>query len=507
MNDSGEHDDSQGHGAQPQPNGMEGGQSWTAGQQPSQEAGQAGPSAHGGHAVQGGYDTAPGGRGVPAGQGQQVPSGAGWWSAPAGGMGTQPMGGVPPIGQQPPGVPPGGGPTTQLPEQQRQRGRRKLYTGIGVTALVAAIIGGGIGVGGGYLIAGGDDASAPTITAQAPNVSSASLKPGSAAYAAKAAGKSTVDIKVAGQRKADEGTGIVLSQDGYVLTNNHVVTAASGGGKIQVTLPNGDKKSATIKGTAPSYDLAVIKVDDASGLTPAEFGRSKDVKVGEPVAAIGSPFGYSNTVTSGIVSALSRTITSQVNGQAVVYTGLQTDASINPGNSGGPLVNMSGQVIGVNSTISTGNSASEGQAGSIGIGFSIPADTARRVANDLMHHGYTKKPVLGVQGHLSKSQQGSAGNGASIAGVQDGSGADKAGLQKGDTVTKINGKPVDGYADLMARVLEFEPGQQITVQVKTQDGQTKKLHVTLGGTKDESQTTVPDTGGNPFGGFGGRGGH
>ncbi|MGH3425611.1 MAG: S1C family serine protease, partial [Nocardioidaceae bacterium] len=177
----------------------------------------------------------------------------------------------------------------------------------------------------------------------------------------------------------------------------------------------------------------------------------------------------------------------------------------NPGNSGGPLVNMSGQVVGVNSAISTGNSSGQGQSGSIGIGFSIPVDTASRVANDLMHHGYTEKPVLGVKGYLGKSQQGSAsaGKGAPIAGVQGGSGASNAGLQQGDRVLKVNGKPVSDYADLMARTLEFNPGQQITMTVKTKAGDTKQLNVTLGGKKDEAQTTVPNTGSGPFGGLGG----
>jgi putative serine protease PepD len=439
----------------------------------------------------------------------QAPQGADWWGPQpprpqqpgpqpwAGGqqgMGVPPTGGVPPVGPYPMSWQ--GQPTGELHGEppRRRDSHRRLYTGIGATALVAALIGGGIGVGGGYLIAG-SGSGAPTVASAAPNASSVSMKPGSVAYAAQVAGRSTVDIKVAGRQQGDEGTGIVLSPDGYVLTNNHVISAAQGGGKILVTLPNGDKKSADIVGVAPSYDLAVVKVSGASGLTPATFANSGDAKVGQPVAAIGSPFGFANTVTSGIISALSRTVTIQENGNSVVYSGLQTDASINPGNSGGPLVNMSGQVIGVNSSISTGSKSSGGQGGSVGIGFSIPSDTARRVANDLMKQGYTTKPVLGVTGYLGKS---SGGKGAPIANVRQGSAADKAGLQPGDLVTKVNGKPVSDYADLTARILGFQPGHTITLTVKTKGGDTKTLHATLDGKKDTVQTTVPNQGLNPF---------
>ncbi len=424
--------------------------------------------------------------------------GQGWWAAQSG---TTPGYHLPP---------PGGNATAQLPPQAPRPRRKKLYAGVAATALVAGIIGGGVGLGGGYLLADNGGASAPTLVGQAPNINTASLKPGSVEYAAKVAGKSTVDIMVRAGQTGDEGTGIVLSQDGYVLTNNHVVAAAANGGQIQVTLPSGNKKSAKIVGTAPSYDLAVIKVAGTSGLTPAQLGQSKSVQVGEPVAAIGSPFGYAGTVTSGIVSALSRTVTVQANnGQAVVYTGLQTDASINPGNSGGPLVNMDGQVIGVNSSISTGNgqSSSSGQSGSIGIGFSIPVDTARRVANDLMHQGYATKPVLGVSGHIGTS---SSAGGARIASVQNGSAAAKAGLKAGDVITKVNNTPVSDYADLMAQILDHQPNQQITLTVKSQGGGSRTVQATLGSEKDQAQTTVPQQqspfggqGNNPFGGFGG----
>lgn len=379
------------------------------------------------------------------------------------------------------------------PYRDPNRARRKLYNGIAVVALVAAIIGGGIGVGGGYLLAG-DGSSTPILVGQPPSADSVSAKPGSVQYAAQIATKSTVDIKVAGLQQADEGTGIILTQDGYILTNNHVISAAVGGGRIQVTLPGSEKAAARIVGTAPSYDLAVIKVD-TSGLTAAQLGQSSGVQVGQPVAAVGSPYGLADTVTSGIVSALSRTVTVQAdNGQLVVYTGLQTDASINPGNSGGPLVNMDGQVIGVNSSISTGNQSSSGQGGSIGLGFSIPIDTARRVANDLIHNGSTTKPLLGVTGNAATS----GGNGAQLATVQPGSAAANAGLHAGDTITAINGHPIEDYADLMAQILNCTPNQQVALDVTSPGGGTRTVHATLSGEKDTTQTTVPNQDQSPF---------
>ncbi|MBO0841487.1 MAG: trypsin-like peptidase domain-containing protein, partial [Sciscionella sp.] len=306
------------------------------------------------------------------------------------------------------------GTTGSLPATPTQpKPRRKAP--IAVVAALSALLGAGVGLGGGYLLLDNNNySSAPALESHPASGSATSAKAGSVQYAAQKATKSTVDIET----QQDEGTGIVLTADGYLLTNNHVISSASNGGRIQVTLPDGSKKSAKIVGTAPSYDLAVLKVD-ASGLTPAELGQSSGVAVGQPVAAVGSPFGLTDTVTSGIVSALNRTVTVQADsGQLVVYPSLQTDASINPGNSGGPLVNMDGQVIGVNSSINTGdqNSSQGGaQGGSIGLGFSIPVDIARRVANDLMHTGSTQKPVLGVSGNVdsSGSGSGSSSNGAS----------------------------------------------------------------------------------------------
>jgi len=414
--------------------------------------------------------------------GAQRPAGGQWWTQQS-----------PTIGYPTPGPHTAQFPPAQ-PYGEAARARRKLYTGIAAVALVAAAVGGGIGVGSGYLLASNSGSNAPNLISQPASGNAVSASPGSVQYAAQVATKSTVDIQVTGGQEADEGTGIVLTEDGYILTNNHVISSAANGGQIQITLPGGQRAGAKIIGTAPSYDLAVIKVD-ASGLTAAQLGQSGGVQVGQPVAAIGSPYGLADTVTSGIVSALNRTVTVQAdNGQVVVYTGLQTDAPINPGNSGGPLVNMDGQVIGVNSSISTGNQSSAGQGGSIGLGFSIPIDTARRVANDLIHNSFTTKPILGVVGDASAG----GGTGAQISGVQPGSAAADAGLQAGDTVTAVNGRQIQDYADLMAQILDCTPNQNVTLSVKGANGSTRNVQVTLGGQKDTAQTTVPNQDQSPF---------
>jgi putative serine protease PepD len=302
---------------------------------------------------------------------------------------------------------------------------------------------------------------------------------------------STVDIRVATSQGAAEGSGVVLTADGAVLTNNHVV--AGSGGTITVTLADGSEHPATVVGTSPSYDLAVLRMQNVSGLTAATLGRSAGLQVGQQVVAIGSPQGLTGTVTAGIVSALNRTVGVQGdNGQAVVYNGLQTDAPINQGNSGGPLVNLDGQVIGINSAIATAGQSS----GSIGLGFTIPIDQARRVAQEILDTGSATKPVLGVQGG---QQQQESGSGATVAAVQAGSGAANAGLAAGDVVTKVGDARVEDFSDLVARIGAQTPGGQVTLTVE-RGGQERTIDVTLGSTKDEAPTTstAPSSGTSPF---------
>jgi Trypsin-like serine proteases, typically periplasmic, contain C-terminal PDZ domain len=379
--------------------------------------------------------------------------------------------------------------------------RRPAMTGIVVAALVAGLVGGGAGFGGAYALLGAGSA-APLVTAAPSASNAANAVPGSVAAAAAKAMPSTVDIRVTMSQGIAEGSGVILTADGNVLTNNHVVGGAAG--QILVTLADGSQHPATVVGTSPSYDLAVIKLQGVSGLTPAVLGNSGDVQVGQQVVAIGSPQGLTGTVTTGIVSAFDRTVAVQgEDGTSVVYNGLQTDAPINQGNSGGPLVNLDGQVVGINSAIATSGGQS---SGSIGLGFAIPVDQAKRVAQEIMNGGPATKPVLGVQGTTARGN----GSGAQIAGVQEGSPAAQAGLVAGDVVTKVGATRVEDFSDLIARIGSYAPGQKVTLTVGSGRSE-RTVEVTLGSQPDKAATT--DTGGespgrSPFGGlnpFGGGG--
>lgn len=369
---------------------------------------------------------------------------------------------------------------------------RSVTKPIVVTALLAGLIGGGIGIGGAAMLDNHPTAAAPVLNSQpAAAANAADVKPGSVTYAAQVASKSTADIKVTMSQGTAVGSGIVLSPDGYVLTNNHVVAGAGNGSSIQVTTADGKTYPATVTGTSPSYDLAVIKLKNASGLTPAALGDSGALQVGEQVVAVGSPENLSNTVTSGIISALSRTVTAgDESGSAVtVYNGLQTDTPINPGNSGGPLVNLAGQVVAVNSAVDTGQGGSGGVQ-AFGLGFAIPINTAKRIADELLQDGHATKPVLGVSGSLNSND---AASGAQVTAVQAGGAAAQAGLRAGDVVTKIGDSPISSYADLMAQVLTHKPGETVPVTVSS-GGQSRTVQVKLGSTVDKQQTTISEGG-------------
>lgn len=390
-----------------------------------------------------------------------------------------------------PGAPYGGAPHSGGPHDTGERPRRpRAMTGIVAVALVAGLVGGGVGFGGAYAVLGNRPA-APVLTSAPPASNASSVTPGSVAAAAATAMPSTVDIRVSTGQGTAEGSGVLLTADGAVLTNNHVVAGSTG--DITVTLADGSQHPATVVGTSPSYDLAVIRLQGVSGLTPATLGRSSDLQVGQQVVAIGSPQGLSGTVTTGIVSAFNRTV--QVRGEdgsVVVYNGLQTDAPINQGNSGGPLVNLDGQVVGINSAIATAGQSS----GSIGLGFAIPVDQAKRVAQEILASGAATKPVLGVRGDAVAS----GGSGAQLGAVEEGSPAAQAGLAAGDVVTKVDDAGVEDFADLIARIGAHAPGDQVTLTVRS-GGAERTAQVTLGSAPDRAATT--SSGGqseNPFGG-------
>ena len=261
----------------------------------------------------------------------------------------------------------------------------------------------------------------------------------------------------------------MLSPSGYILTNNHVIAAAKNGGKLSVILPDKSRVPATVVGQPDSVDdIAVVKAN-VHGLHPAALGNSDRLAVGDPVIAVGSPLGLAGTVTSGIVSALNRPVEAGGEGSAAdVIDAIQTDAAINPGNSGGPLVNIAGQVVGVNSAIASLSSSdiSGGQSGSIGLGFAIPINEARRIASQIISQGYSTHAIIGV--NLDPNYSGSGARiepstTSDTAAVTPGGPAAKAGLRPGDVIVAVNGEKVTNADDLIVAVRRHVPGQTITL--------------------------------------------
>ncbi|MDQ6850773.1 MAG: trypsin-like peptidase domain-containing protein [Actinomycetota bacterium] len=307
---------------------------------------------------------------------------------------------------------------------------------------------------------------------------------GTVAGAAAAISPSVVTVNVSGGSQGGTGSGIVIRSDGYVLTNNHVVTldnqTRASVNQITVTLAGGSTKPATVVGTDAGDDLAVVKVA-ATHLSAAVFAPSSALKVGQTAVAIGAPLGLSNTVTSGIVSALARPVSTGAASTASIFDAVQTDAAINPGNSGGPLVDLNGHVVGVNSAIAgTGNGSSTAQSGNIGIGFAIPSDEASRIATELIKTGKATHAILGISVRGAQNNTGpTSAGGATVAAVQPGSPAQKAGIRRGDIITKIGSQRIDDSVSAVAATRSHAPGSTVDVTVQSQK-QTKRLSVTLG---------------------------
>lgn len=284
-----------------------------------------------------------------------------------------------------------------------------------------------------------------------------------------------VSLQVATRTSAGEGSGSIISSDGYVLTNHHVVSGAdSQFGQINVTLNDGRTLPADYVASDPATDIAVVKIRDVSGLPAVQFGDSEQLRVGQEVVAIGSPLGLSSTVTSGIVSALNRPVrASDAGGESSLIDAIQTDAAINPGNSGGPLVDMNGRIVGMNSVIASMSSG--GEAGSIGLGFAIPANFAKRVADQLITTGRASHPMMGVQVAGRRDVDG-----ALIASVEPDGPADRAGLQVGDVVRRVDSRSIDHSDALVAAIRSQEFGQTVTLEVLQPDtGQSRQVEVTL----------------------------
>ncbi|WP_082133313.1 trypsin-like peptidase domain-containing protein [Mycolicibacterium obuense] len=386
-----------------------------------------------------------------------------------------------------------GGPTTPRRSSRSRTPRGLVLAG----AAAVAIAGGGVGAAAAVAVTDHQHpAATPATAAQAQPVKpAASAAPGSVEQVAAKVMPSVVKLQITAGQGMAEGSGIVLSPDGLILTNNHVVAPAVQGGAgaqpaafdggdspATVTFSDGRSVPFTVVGTDPIGDLAVVRAQGVSGLTPITIGSSKDVKIGQEVVAIGSPLGLQGTVTKGIVSALNRPVTAGdgEGSSPVVLDALQTDAAINPGNSGGPLVDMNGDLIGVNSAGASMGSGSSG--GSIGLGFAIPSDQAKRIADELISSGTASHGSLGVQLGTQGGDSSDSGDadGAAIAQVAAGSPAAQAGLSSGAVITKIDGQVIDGPEALAAAVRSKAPGDQVSVTYRDDTGATQTAQVTLG---------------------------
>jgi putative serine protease PepD len=286
---------------------------------------------------------------------------------------------------------------------------------------------------------------------------------------------SVVSILIEGPNGSGNGSGFVLLADGYIVTNNHVVESSLNGGTLEVEFFDGSKAEAEIVGRNLSYDIAVVKVD-RDALATLTLGDSDAVQVGDSTIAIGAPLGLDGTVTSGIVSALNRPVTAgQADGNESYINAIQTDAAINPGNSGGPLLDGKGFVIGVNSAIAT--LANGGRAGSIGLGFAIPSNSVKRVAEEIIATGTSTNPIMGVTLDLKYT-----GEGARIQQVTEGGPAAQAGLQSGDIVTSFDDRLIANSTELVVAIRSNEPGQTVPVTV-SRDGSDVTVDLTLGSQK------------------------
>lgn len=355
-----------------------------------------------------------------------------------------------------------------------------------VTAVVAALVSGALCLGVGFTAITNGWVHVPTssslsdVKSNTSGSGSAKAKSGTAVdwtAVAKEVSDSVVAIDVATSDGEAKGSGVVISDKGYIATNNHVISGAQ---QIQVTLASGAVYSAKVVGTDTTTDLAVIKLDNPpSDLKVAEFADSDDLAVGESVMAIGNPLGYDDTATTGIVSALNRPVTvTDDDNNAIVTNAVQIDAAINPGNSGGPTFNAAGQVIGINSSIAS-TASSSGTAGSIGIGFAIPSNLVKRVTNEIIDNGSVKHVVLGITIKSSSVEADGVTRGcAQVQAVTDGGPASKAGVKAGDSIVAFNGKAVNNNYSLLGYVRASAMGDKVKLTV-VRGGNTMDLEVTL----------------------------
>ncbi|MEU0358211.1 S1C family serine protease [Streptomyces cyaneofuscatus] len=376
------------------------------------------------------------------------------------------------------------GPPAGTEPGSRKNRRGGAFAGMLLLALVASGIGGGVGA---YV-----ERTGGLTTVELPQAShdTGDRAPESVAGIAASALPSVVTLHVSGTAESGTGTGFVLDARGHILTNNHVVAPAGTSGDITVTFSSGETAAAELVGKDSGYDLAVVRVKGVSGLKPLPLGNSDNVRVGDPVVAIGAPFDLSNTVTSGIISAKQRPITAggeKGDGSDISYVdALQTDAPINPGNSGGPLVDTQAHVIGINSAIRAADSGKGtergGQSGSIGLGFAIPINQGKRVAEELINTGKATHPVIGVTLDMKFTGDGAkVGEKGSEDGpaVTKGGPAAKAGIRSGDVITEVQGQRVHSGEELIVKIRAHRPGDRLELRL-TRGGEERSVTLTLG---------------------------
>ena len=459
----------------------------------------------------------------PYGQGPEQPHGQGPSQAPGHGP-EQHYEAAPGYYAPAPGEPYAGG----RPERSRRFGAGTLITGM----VLAALVGGGAAVGTSALMSQPASQSTSQGTGSATTIVNNTDSVNAVTAAAEKASPSTVTISVAGSSESGSGSGVVLDDQGHILTNTHVVTldGSTSSPSIEVQLSDGTARTAQVVGTDPTSDLAVIKVDPSGlNLTPATMGDSSALNVGDIAVAIGAPLGLSGTVTDGIVSNLSRTIsvassaapegdsTDSSQGSegsspfrfefpdqdggtrgsqgdsTIALNVLQTDAAINPGNSGGALVDADGEVIGINVAIASAGSGSDSGTssaeGNIGVGFAIPIDYAQRVAQELIEDGSASHGYLGatVSSHPANDNQSqSFSDGAEVRSVVGGSPASSAGLKAGDVVTEVDGRRVTDAESMTATIREHSPGDEISISYQ-RGGSEQSAEVTIGDSADSGQ--------------------
>lgn len=373
--------------------------------------------------------------------------------------------------------PPWAAPATPYTPPPSTRVPAWLWPAVAVLSLVLGLLGGAVG---GYLVADHSEGDGSGGLLKVERRTAAPLNADNASVPAVAAEVLPSTVQILAEYKGDpqgvSGSGFVIDKQGHIITNNHVVAdAARDHGAIEIIDSRGRHSKAEVVGRSPVYDLAVLRADGAKKLTPAAIGSSEQMHVGETVIAFGSPLGLSSSVTSGIISALDRPVTTGDADESSYINAVQTDAAINPGNSGGPLVNLQGQVVGVNSAIATNGGTAGDEGGNIGVGFSIPIEQVQITTDQILRTGKAQYPVIGANVKASRER-----NGAVIDAIPSGTPADDAGLKAGDLVTAVDGKSIDGSIGLVVAIRTHQPGEKVSLTVR-RDGHERTISIVLDG--------------------------